>query len=147
MRFSVEISETRAVPKSSNTGSSSSCGSGFVSTLTQISNVKHLIFLNGVDVHILSLLNFVLLFEQLNFFRKGLKSLEAVEQHLRVVAERQHIDYQFSGLEDDDVEDGEDDGENGYDASEGGELSFDYRQNKRGIEVVSATTNSMEVRN
>lgn len=82
---------------------------------------------------------------QLNFFRKGLKSLEAVERHLRVVAERQHIDYQFSGLEDDDVEDGEDDGENGYDASEGGELSFDYRQNKRGIEVVSATTNSMEL--
>ena len=100
-----------------------------------------------MDVHILSILNFVLLFEQLNFFRKGLKSLEAVEQHLRVVAERQHIDYQFSGLEDDDVEDGEDDGENGYDASEGGELSFDYRQNKRGIEVVSATRNSMEVRN
>lgn len=94
--------------------------------------------------YFLSSLFFLLLFVQLNFFRKGLKSLEAVEQHLRVVAARQHIDYQFSGLEDDD---GEDDGEKGYDASEGGELSFDYRQNKRGVEVVSATRNSMDVRN
>lgn len=62
-----------------------------------------------------------------------------------MVTEREHIDYQFSGLEDD-LEDGEDDGENGYDASEAGELSFDYRQNKRGIEVVPATRNSLEVR-
>ncbi|CAI8584768.1 unnamed protein product [Vicia faba] len=39
---------------------------------------------------------------QLNFFRKGLKSLEAVEPHVMMVAKLQHIDYQFSGLEDDD---------------------------------------------
>ena len=99
-----------------------------------------------MDVHILSVPYFFLLFEQLNFFRKGLKSLEAVEQHLRVVTQREHIDYQFIGLEDG-VEDGEDDGENGYDATEAGELSFDYAQNKRRIEAVSATRNSMEVLN
>lgn len=70
---------------------------------------------------------------QLNFFRKGLKSLDTVEPHVRLFTEQQHIDYQFSGLEDDDVEEGwDDDGENGD-----GELSFDYRQNKQGPGVVS----------
>lgn len=79
---------------------------------------------------------------QLNFFRKGLKSLEAVDTHVRSVAERQHIDYQFSGLEDDEVEDGED----SYYSNEAGELSFDYRQNKQGHDVVSTSRNSLEVR-
>ncbi|XP_044502996.1 uncharacterized protein At2g33490-like [Mangifera indica] len=78
---------------------------------------------------------------QLNLFRKGLKSLEAVDTHVRSVAERQHIDYQFSGLEDDEVEDGED----SYRSNEAGELSFDYRQNKQGPDVVSMSRNSMEV--
>lgn len=69
---------------------------------------------------------------QLNFFRKGLKSLEAVEPHVMMVAELQHIDYQFSGLEDDDGKGSfEDDGnEYAYEATEGGELSFNYRSNK-----------------
>ncbi|KAE8705068.1 Shikimate kinase, putative isoform 1 [Hibiscus syriacus] len=44
---------------------------------------------------------------QLNFFKKGLKSLEAVEPHVRQVTEQQHIDYQFCGIEDDGGEDGE----------------------------------------
>ncbi|XP_042969340.1 uncharacterized protein At2g33490 isoform X4 [Carya illinoinensis] len=77
---------------------------------------------------------------QLNFFRRGLKSLEAVEPHVRWVTEQQHIDYQFSGLEDDDVEDGEDgedDGENSYSA---GELSFDYRRNRQGLDGVSRSS-------
>lgn len=78
---------------------------------------------------------------QLNFFRKGLKSLEAVDTHVRLVAERQHIDCQFSGLEDNDREDGEDT----YDANEAGELSFDYRDNKQGLDVVSTSRKSMEV--
>ncbi|XP_031271466.1 uncharacterized protein At2g33490-like [Pistacia vera] len=78
---------------------------------------------------------------QLNFFRKGLKSLEAVDTHVRSVAERQHIDYQFSGLEDDEVEDGEDN----YYSNEAGELSFDYRQNKQGQDIVSTSRNSTEV--
>lgn len=82
---------------------------------------------------------------QLNFFRKGLKSLDAVEPHLRSVTERQHIDYQFTGLEDDEGEDVENDGEDSYVADDKGELSFDYRQNKQGLGVVSKPRNSMEL--
>ncbi|CAJ1789674.1 unnamed protein product [Sphenostylis stenocarpa] len=82
---------------------------------------------------------------QLNFFRKGLKSLEAVEPHVRMVAERQHIDYQFSGLEDDVGEDGNNDDSNDFDVVEGGELSFDYRSNKQGPYIVSTSPNSAEV--
>ncbi|GMI86844.1 hypothetical protein like AT2G33490 [Hibiscus trionum] len=77
---------------------------------------------------------------QLNFFKKGLKSLEAVEPHLRQVTEKQHIDYEFSGLEDDD----EEDGEIAYDPNKEGELSFDYRANQKGVDVSSASRNSME---
>lgn len=82
---------------------------------------------------------------QLNFFRKGLKSLEAVEPHVRMVAERQHIDYQFSGLEDDGGEDGNDDDGNDFEVIEGGELSFDYRSNKQGPYIMSTSPNSAEV--
>ncbi|OMO85461.1 hypothetical protein CCACVL1_10161 [Corchorus capsularis] len=78
---------------------------------------------------------------QLNFFRKGFKSLEAIEPHVRQVTEQQHIDYQFSGLEDDDG----DDGEIAYDPNEDGELSFDYRVNEKALDVASASRNSMEV--
>ncbi|KAF8378048.1 hypothetical protein HHK36_029382 [Tetracentron sinense] len=80
---------------------------------------------------------------QLSFFRKGLKSLEAVEPHVKLVTEHQHIDYQFSGLEDEDGEDGDDD--DGYDANGCGELSFDYGQNDLGQDVVSTSRNSMEL--
>lgn len=85
-----------------------------------------------------------LLFEyslQLNFFRKGLKSLEAVDPLVRLVTEQQHIDYHFSGLEDD-GEDGEE--ESIYDSKDEGELSFDYRKNMVGVDV-SVSRNSMEV--
>ncbi|XP_022750445.1 uncharacterized protein At2g33490-like isoform X2 [Durio zibethinus] len=78
---------------------------------------------------------------QLNFFRKGLKSLEAIEPHVKQVTEQQHIDYLFSGLEDDDGEDGE----IAYEPNEDGELSFDYRANDKGVDVTSASRNSMEV--
>ncbi|KAK8574427.1 hypothetical protein V6N12_062121 [Hibiscus sabdariffa] len=77
---------------------------------------------------------------QLNFFKKGLKSLKAIEPHLRQVTEKQHIDYEFSGLEDDD----EEDGEIAYDPNKEGELSFDYRANEKGVDVTSASRNSME---
>ncbi|XP_068667124.1 uncharacterized protein At2g33490-like isoform X1 [Aristolochia californica] len=80
---------------------------------------------------------------QLNFFRKGLKSLEAVEPHVKLVTEQQHIDYQFSGLEDDEPDDG--DYEEGDDANDDGELSFDYGQNDCGQEVVSTSRNSMDL--
>ena len=55
--------------------------------------------------------------KQINFFRKALKSLEVVEPHVKVVSEQQHIDYQFSGLEDNDTEDYDDD-DYGYDDSD-----------------------------
>uniref|UniRef100_A0A6N2MDF9 BAR domain-containing protein n=1 Tax=Salix viminalis TaxID=40686 RepID=A0A6N2MDF9_SALVM len=60
---------------------------------------------------------------QLNFFQKGLKSLETVEPHVRLVTDHQHIDYHFSGLENDGREDDEDDGEDGDDTNEGRELT------------------------
>ncbi|KAI3417952.1 uncharacterized protein J3R85_014087 [Psidium guajava] len=81
---------------------------------------------------------------QLNFFRKGLKSLEAVEPHVRMVTEEQHIDYQFGGLEDD-GEDGEDDSADVSDAKQDGESSFDYRQDTQGLNAVWQSKNSMEV--
>ncbi|KAI7980875.1 Uncharacterized protein LOK49_Contig96G00016 [Camellia lanceoleosa] len=73
---------------------------------------------------------------QLNFFRKGLKSLEAVEPHIRLVMEKQHIDYQLNGL--DDGEDGEDEGVNSHETNDDGELSF-------GLDAVSTLRNSMEL--
>ncbi|KAL5154340.1 Uncharacterized protein HKD37_19G053719 [Glycine soja] len=82
---------------------------------------------------------------QLNFFRKGLKSLEAVEPHVRMIAVRQHIDYQFSGLEDDGGESDNNDDGNDFDIIEGGELSFDYRANKQGPYIVSTSPNTAEV--
>ncbi|CAL0321581.1 unnamed protein product [Lupinus luteus] len=81
---------------------------------------------------------------QLNFFRKGLKSLEAVEPHVRLVTEQHHIDYQFSGLEDD-VTAGTNDGENNSEANDGCELSFDYEAKKLVLDVVSTSQNSTEV--
>ncbi|KAF9666178.1 hypothetical protein SADUNF_Sadunf16G0202500 [Salix dunnii] len=75
---------------------------------------------------------------QLNFFQKGLKSLETVEPHVRLVTDHQHIDYHFSGLENDGREDDEDGGEDGGDTNEGRELSFDYRENNQGDAIVSA---------
>ncbi|OVA09630.1 BAR domain [Macleaya cordata] len=82
--------------------------------------------------------------QQLNFFSKGLRSLEAVDPHVRSVTEHQHIDYQFSGLEDDDGEDGYDDDGHGYDANDDGELSFDYGQNDHRLDI-STSRNSMEL--
>ncbi|ONK56126.1 uncharacterized protein A4U43_C10F4390 [Asparagus officinalis] len=80
---------------------------------------------------------------QLNFFRKGVKSLELVEPHVKVVAEQRHIDYQFSGLEDDYTEDDNDNSDD-YDGNADGELSFDYGANDQGQDVVSLSRNSME---
>ncbi|KAK9108560.1 hypothetical protein Syun_024571 [Stephania yunnanensis] len=80
---------------------------------------------------------------QLNFFRKGLKYLETVEPHVKVVAENQHIDYQFSGLEDDYGEDGDGD-DDGSDANDDGELSFDYGQNDH-VQDVPTSRTSMEL--
>ncbi|KAL7204600.1 hypothetical protein ACSBR2_017638 [Camellia fascicularis] len=80
---------------------------------------------------------------QLNFFQKGLKFLEVVEPHIRLVTEKQHNDYQLSGL--DDGEDGENEGVNSLQTDDDGELSFDYRQNKQGLDAVSTSRNSKEL--
>lgn len=84
---------------------------------------------------------------QLSFFRKSLKSLETVEPHVKSVTEQQHIDYQFSGLEDYDDSEGEDDDDDddSGDAQDDGELSFDYGQNDQAQDVVSTPGNSMEL--
>nr|XP_010943739.1 uncharacterized protein At2g33490 isoform X1 [Elaeis guineensis] len=85
---------------------------------------------------------------QLNLFRKGVKSLEVVEPHVKAVAEQQHIDYLFSGLEDDTDDDDDDDDDvddTRYDGSDDGELSFDYGQNDHGQDHVSVSRNSMEL--
>ncbi|XP_061959754.1 uncharacterized protein At2g33490-like isoform X2 [Populus nigra] len=83
---------------------------------------------------------------QLYFFKKALKSLEAVEPHVKLVTERQHIDYHFSGLDDDgrDDVDVDDDDEDYDDANDDGELSFDYGQNDQEQEV-STPKKSMEL--
>ncbi|XP_012567959.1 uncharacterized protein At2g33490-like isoform X2 [Cicer arietinum] len=77
------------------------------------------------------------------FFKKSVKSLETVEPHVKSVTEQQHIDYHFSGLEEEDGDDGDED-DNGYNENDDGELSFDYGQSEQGQDV-STARNSMEV--
>ncbi|CAO2831268.1 unnamed protein product [Amaranthus hypochondriacus] len=79
---------------------------------------------------------------QLNFFRKGFKSLELVDPHVKLITEKQHIDYQFSL---DDGGDGEDEGEYSYESNDNGELSFDYRPHKVETEAAATSRNSMEM--
>lgn len=79
---------------------------------------------------------------QLNLFRKGLKSLEAVEPHVRLAAEQQHIDHQFSALEEDYFV--EDENDDDYNGSHDGELSFDYGENKEVDEPGNASRSHTE---
>ncbi|XP_041997989.1 uncharacterized protein At2g33490-like [Salvia splendens] len=72
---------------------------------------------------------------QLNFFRKGLQSLEAVEPHIKNVAEKQHIDYELIELNDGDS----------FQTNDDGELSFDYTLNKKEIENTTTSRSSMEL--
>lgn len=78
--------------------------------------------------------------------------LEAVEPHVQLVTERQHIDYRFSGLEDndsdnDDSSDNDDDEDDrDYNVKDDGELSFDYGKNDKGQNVIATPRSSMEVR-
>ncbi|XP_011086852.1 uncharacterized protein At2g33490 [Sesamum indicum] len=91
---------------------------------------------------------------QLYFFKKALRSLEAIEPHVRMLAEQLHIDYQFTGLkdderdiyDDDDESDGDDETEDGSETHDEGELSFDYGQNGP-VQEVSSSKNSMELDN
>ncbi|KAI3825290.1 hypothetical protein L1987_06771 [Smallanthus sonchifolius] len=79
---------------------------------------------------------------QLNFFRKGLKAVEAVGPFIRDVAERHHIDYQLSGLYDRGSQESEP--MSGYENANGGELSFDYKQKKQGLDDDGTSPNPME---
>ncbi|CAA0832687.1 Uncharacterized protein SHERM_27961 [Striga hermonthica] len=89
---------------------------------------------------------------QLFFFKNAVRSLEAVEPHVRLLAEQHHIDYQFSGLKDDGhgiySDGGESDGEGGSedssDTHDDGELSSDYEHNVS-IQEVATLKNSMEL--
>ncbi|XWS63489.1 hypothetical protein CRYUN_Cryun06bG0102300 [Craigia yunnanensis] len=99
---------------------------------------------------------------QLCLFKKALKSLEEVDPHVQKITEQQHIDYHFSGLEDDDGDNGEDDNyesdddddddesdydndeDDGYDHDDG-ELSFDYGQNDQDQNMVATSRHSMEL--
>ncbi|XP_059656597.1 uncharacterized protein At2g33490 isoform X2 [Cornus florida] len=84
---------------------------------------------------------------QLCFFRKAVTSLETVDPHVKLVTEQQHIDYQFSGLDDDggddDNDDDYDDDSDSYDDHDDGELSFDYGPNDLPHDI--STRNSMEL--
>lgn len=70
-----------------------------------------------------------------------------MEPHVKSLTEQQHIDYRFSGLEDDNVDDvhndGIDDDDDGYDEGDDGELSFDCVQNDRNQAI--STLRSSEV--
>ncbi|XP_073041848.1 uncharacterized protein At2g33490-like [Primulina eburnea] len=79
---------------------------------------------------------------QLNFFRKGLQSLEAVEPRVKNVAETHHIDYELGELRDGEVVDDEG---NSFDTNDDRELSVDYRQSKQDLDNASVSRNSMEL--
>ncbi|KAI8526789.1 hypothetical protein RHMOL_Rhmol12G0023800 [Rhododendron molle] len=87
---------------------------------------------------------------RLCFFKKAFKMLEAVEPHVQLVTERQHIDYQFSGLEDNDSDnddssdDDDDEDDRDYNVKDDGELSFDYGKNDKGQNVIATPRSSME---
>ncbi|KAL8519966.1 hypothetical protein ACS0TY_010776 [Phlomoides rotata] len=86
---------------------------------------------------------------QLYFFKRAVKSLEAIEPHVSLLAEQLHIDYHFSGLYDDGHEiyydESDDDTDDGSETHDDGE-SFDYGQNGPPQEA-SALKNSMELDN
>ncbi|CAM0885080.1 unnamed protein product [Alopecurus aequalis] len=67
---------------------------------------------------------------QLSFFRKGLTCLDALEPHVKAIAEKHHIDYQSISLEDSES-DNEDSSSYKESCSDDGELSFDYEINDR----------------
>ncbi|XP_013642134.2 uncharacterized protein At2g33490-like isoform X2 [Brassica napus] len=83
---------------------------------------------------------------QLCFFKKALNSLEEVEPHVQMVTESQHIDYHFSGLEDDDGDDEiENNDDDGSEVHTDGELSFEYRENDKDNNADSSPVLSSEL--
>ncbi|PWA64218.1 arfaptin homology (AH) domain/BAR domain protein [Artemisia annua] len=80
---------------------------------------------------------------QMDFFRKGFKALEAIDPVIRLVAEKHRIDYQLSALDSGNV--GESEATNSYERLDDGELSFDYRSKKQGVDDVPTSSYLMEV--
>nr|XP_043616872.1 uncharacterized protein At2g33490-like isoform X2 [Erigeron canadensis] len=80
---------------------------------------------------------------QLNFFRKGLKAVEAIDAQIRIAAEKHHIDYQLSGLNDDAA--GKVEAVSSYESIDNGELSFDQRENIHGLDKVATSSNLTEI--
>ncbi|ESQ32790.1 hypothetical protein EUTSA_v10003842mg [Eutrema salsugineum] len=74
---------------------------------------------------------------QMRLFYTGMKSLEAVEHHVRVSAENQHIDCDLS-VHENEVEASEDDSDGQYNRE--GEPSFAYRENEQRVEAASLST-------
>ncbi|KAJ0809760.1 hypothetical protein HanPI659440_Chr01g0018961 [Helianthus annuus] len=79
---------------------------------------------------------------QMDFFRKGFKALEAVDPVIRIVAEKHRIDYQLSELDNGTSEVSED--TSSYEIMDDGELSFDYRHKKQGLDNVATSSYQME---
>eukprot|EP01018_Ginkgo_biloba_P017677 Gb_29864 [translate_table: standard] len=65
---------------------------------------------------------------QLQLFRKGLASLEALEPHVKKIAEQQHIDYQLNELDEDD-----------------GEVSFEFTSNDPELDDSTSSEHSMQL--
>lgn len=76
---------------------------------------------------------------QLSFFRKGLKALEMVESQVKAVADRHHINYSVSDLEDDSS-----DNDDTYSSDDEG-LSFDCQRSYQEPNVVYTSGNYIEV--
>lgn len=92
---------------------------------------------------------------QMCLFRKALKSLEEIEPHVKLTTEQQHIDYLFSGLEEDDRDsvyltddddDDEDVSDDNYEALEDSELNIESFRNV-GNNEVSTSGNTIEMDN
>ncbi|KAJ0255167.1 hypothetical protein HA466_0099640 [Hirschfeldia incana] len=75
---------------------------------------------------------------QKHLFLSGLKSLEAVEQQVRIAAERQHIDCELS---DNEMECSEDDDDRHFNRD--GELSFDYITSEQRAEALPSPQGSI----
>ncbi|CAG7906653.1 unnamed protein product [Brassica rapa] len=75
---------------------------------------------------------------QMHMFLAGLKSLESVEQQVRIAAKRQHIDCELSANENE-TECSEDD------VNRDGELSFDYITSEQRVEALPTPQGSMKI--
>ncbi|CAN8272899.1 unnamed protein product [Cochlearia groenlandica] len=81
---------------------------------------------------------------QMHLFFTGLKSLEAVEQQVRIAAERQHIDYELSD-HGNEMECSEDDDDDDRHVNRDGELSFDYITSEQRVEGTSTSQGLMKM--